>query len=66
VAACVAVVVAAVVVPVVAESPCAPDRVGIFSQDAVPLGVSSVPGEKPPASDILFPPHPVTHLPEKL
>ena len=66
---------AAVLVRVVAAPPVAAvgaaaatsEAAGFFSQIGVPpLGVSLVPGKKPPASGILLPPHPVTHLPETL
>lgn len=40
-----------------------PEGAGVFSRIGLPpLGVSSVPGKKPPTSGILLPPHPVTHL----
>lgn len=65
-AAVVALLVASVVV--VAAVPVAtPEGTGFFSQIGLSsLGVSSVPGKKPPTSGILLPPYPGTHLPETL
>lgn len=62
----IALLVASVVV--VAAAPVATSEgTGFFSQIGLsPLGVSSVPGKKPPTSGILLPPYPVTHLPETL
>lgn len=50
--------VGAVIAPVMAVAPAGtPGMAGVFSLIGIlPLGVSSVPGKKPPASDILFPP----------
>lgn len=52
---------------VAATSAGTPEVAGFSPHIAVPvLGVSSVPGKKPPTSGILLPPHPVTTLPETL
>lgn len=56
------------IAPGVAATPAgSPEVAGFSSHIDVPLlGVSSVPGKKPPTSGILLPPHPLTSLPETL